>query len=74
LRHKEGIELSSIVEKARTLFPKNNFPIHHIFMEVLYRYCTPEKTDITRPQITQLAKMMGSEFVSLVEKIDTGDK
>ena len=73
MQRKEGIELSSIVKKAKALFPKNNFPIHHIFMEVLYRYCTPEKTDITRPQITQIAKMMGSEFVSLVEKIDAGD-
>ena len=68
--------MNQIVKKAKTLFPKSNFPIHHTYMEVLFRYYSTDETSVTSSDIGKLSLLMGKEFISLlylVEHLDEND-
>lgn len=69
----EVIKMESTVKKAKTLFPQTQFPIHHIFMEVLYRYCSTEGGYIIRSDMENLSQAMGIEFVRLFDLINKRD-
>jgi len=68
--------LNPIVKKAKTLFPKSNFPLHHTFMKVLFRYYSTDTTDVSSSNIGKLSLLMGKEFISLlylVEHLEEND-
>lgn len=62
--------MNSTIKKAKTLFPRNNYPIHHIFMETLYSYRSTENPDTTHAEITELSCLLGEEFVELVDLVE----
>lgn len=59
-----------IVKKVKTLFPKSSFPIHHAFMELLYRYFSTDGTNISSSEVGKLALLMGKEFICLLYLIE----
>tara|TARA_B110000503_G_scaffold141718_1_gene236074 strand:+ start:1004 stop:2137 length:1134 start_codon:yes stop_codon:yes gene_type:complete len=70
LQYRKGHKLNPIVEKTKTLFPRINFPTHHIFMKALFRYYSTRGVDITRADIVKLSQLMGDDFVSLVNLVE----
>jgi len=62
--------LNPIVKKAKSLFPKSNFPIHHTFMEVLFRYYSTDTTNVSSSDIGKLSLLMGKEFICLVYLVE----
>lgn len=65
--------MNPIVKKAKTLFPKSNFPIHHTFMEILFRYFS---TEVSSSDIGKLSLLMGKDYVCLlylVEHLEEND-
>lgn len=47
-----------------------NFPIHHTFLEVLFRYCSTDKIYITSSDISKLSQLMGKEYIDLVYMVE----
>jgi hypothetical protein len=62
--------LNPIVKQAKALFPKSNFPIHHTYMEVLFRYYSTDMTDVSSSDIGKLSLLMGKEFICLLYLIE----
>jgi hypothetical protein len=76
VQYREGIKLNPIVKQAKALFPKSNFPIHHTYMEVLFRYYSTDMTDVSSSDIGKLSLLMGKEFICLlylVEHLEEND-